>query len=113
MTKSIAQESHGRKTREEFTGKNLTRFGGAGLVRRSFDKLHIVDHLVCLGTSKRREEDYSAMEVCLGMLYGLMMGIFRPGYMGNLSWIRSSYKLVGMTRLPSQSTISRFLVCAT
>ena len=71
--------------------------------------MHIVDHLAGLGTSKRREEDYSAMEVCLGMLYGLMMGIFRPGHMGELKLDKVFRKLAGMTRLPSQSTISRFL----
>lgn len=109
MKGSAAQEDQGRKPREEFTGKNLTRFGGAGLVRRFFDKLHIVDHLAGLGTSKRREEDYSAMEVCLGMLYGLMMGIFRPGHMGELKLDKVFQRLVGIARFPSQSTISRFL----
>lgn len=109
MKDNVTQNSQGCKPKEEFTGKNLTRFGGAGLVRRFFDKLHIVDHLAGLGTSKRREEDYSAMEVCLGMLYGLMMGIFRPGHMGELKLDKVFHKLVGMTRLPSQSTISRFL----
>jgi hypothetical protein len=43
------------------------------------------------------------------MLYGLMMGIFRPGHMGELKLDKVFHKLVGMKRLPSQSTISRFL----
>ena len=49
MKDNIAQNGQGCKPKEEFTGKNLTRFGGAGLVRRFFDKLHIVDHLAGLG----------------------------------------------------------------
>ena len=109
MKDNVTQNNQGCKPKEEFTGKNLTRFGGAGLVRRFFDKLHIVDHLAGLGTSKRREEDYSAMDVCLGILYGLMMGIFRPCHMGELKLDKVFCKLAGMTRLPSQSTISRFL----
>ena len=103
MKDNVTQNSQGCKPKEEFTGKNLTRFGGAGLVQRFFDKLHIVDHLAGLGTSKRREKDYSAMEVCLGMLYGLMMGIFRPGHMRELKPDKVFHKLAGMKRLPSRA----------
>jgi hypothetical protein len=78
VTKNIAQKCPGRKPKEEFTGKNLTRFGGAGLMHRFLGKLKLDQHLRAVGTSKRREEDYSSCEVCYGMLYGLMMGIFRP-----------------------------------
>ena len=109
VTKSIAQKRQGRKPREEFTGKNLTRFGGAGLVHRFFNKLHIVELFAGLGTSKRREEDYSSMEVCLSMLYAVMMGVFRPFHMMELRLDKVFQKLVGMSKFPSQSTISRFL----
>ncbi|MCK4819929.1 hypothetical protein KA005_29455 [bacterium] len=32
MEDSVAQNDQGCEPKEEFTGKNLTRFGGAGLV---------------------------------------------------------------------------------
>ncbi len=107
--KNIAQKCHGRKPKEEFTGKNLTRFGGAGLMRRFLGKLKLDQHLRAVGTSKRREEDYSPSEVCYGILYALMMGIFRPIHMMELKADKVFQRLSGLTRFPSQSTISRFL----
>lgn len=94
---------------ESFTGKNITRFGGAGLVRRFFDKLGIPDAMAVLGTSKRRKSDYSPAEMCLSMLYGLMMGVFRPSHMMELAADKVFQKITHLDRFPSQSTISRFL----
>jgi hypothetical protein len=109
---TITQKSRGRQTygpREEFTGKNLTRYGGAGLVRRFLDDLRLGELIRVVGVSKRREEDFSASEICLSMLYGLMMGIFRPSHMVELRVDKVFQKLAGIMRFPSPSTISRFL----
>jgi hypothetical protein len=57
--------------------------------------------------SRQREKDYSSIEICLSMLYALIMGIFRPAHMGELKLDNVFQKLVRMTRLPSQSTISQ------
>ena len=84
MTKNIAQRCHGRKPKEEFTGKNLTRFGGTGLTHRFLSKLKLDQHLKAIGTSKRRKEDYSPFEISYSILYALMMGIFRPIHMMEL-----------------------------
>jgi len=94
---------------ESFTGKNLTRFGGAGLVRQFFDKLGVSDSMAVLGTHKRRKDDYSPADICLCMLYGLMMGVFRPSHMMELAADKVFQKIVRLGCFPSQSTISRFL----
>jgi len=94
---------------ESFTGKNITRFGGAGLVRRLFDKLGLFNSMAVIGTEKRRKDDYSPAQMCLSMLYGLMMGVFRPSHMMELAADKVFQKIVRLDRFPSQSTISRFL----
>lgn len=94
---------------ESYTGRNLTRFGGAGLVRRFFDRLDITDYMAVLGTEKRKRDGYSSADICLSMLYGLMMGIFRPSHMMELAADKVFQKMVSLDRFPSQSTISRFL----
>jgi transposase len=98
-----------RNQLESFTGKNITRFGGAGLVRRFFDKLGIADFMAVLGTEKRRKDDYSPADMCLSMLYGLMMGIFRPSHMMELAADKVFQRIARLGCFPSQSTISRFL----
>ena len=50
MKKSISQKDQidNQKVEtvtEEFTGKNLTRFGGAGLIRRFFQRHHIQEKI--------------------------------------------------------------------
>jgi len=94
---------------EEFTGKNLTRFGGAGLIRRFFDKINIRDYLQEVGTDKRREIDFSPFEFCFSMLNAMMLGVFRPFHMLELKADTVFQKLIGLDRFPSQSAISRFL----
>ena len=94
---------------ESFTGKNITRFGGAGLIRRLFDKLDLFGALAMLGTEKRRTDDYSPADMCLCLLYGVMLGIFRPSHMMELAADKVFQKIVRLGSFPSQSTISRFL----
>jgi len=94
---------------ESFTGKNLTRFGGAGLVRRFFDKVGILSCMKGLGTQKRRRDDYCPADMCLSLLYGLFLGIFRPSHMMELRADKVFQKITALGSFPSQSTISRFL----
>jgi len=108
VKKNIAK-NRGKSHIESFTGKNLTRFGGAGLVQRFLEKHGVVKAMAVLGTEKRRKDDYSPSEMCLSMLYGLMMGIFRPSHMMELAADKVFQKIICMRRFPSQSTISRFL----
>ncbi len=113
VTTNMPQKSSERKPQEEFTGKNLTRFGGAGLVRRFFEKLHLDQYLKVVGIGKRRKDDYSPFEVCFSLLFAMMMGVFRPYHMKELRADKVFQKLAGLKRFPSQSTISRFLAAIT
>lgn len=108
MKKNIPGKCHRNKL-ESLTGKNITRFGGAGLVRQFFDKLGVSNSMTVLGTYKRRKDDYSPADMCISMLYGLMMGIFRPSHMMELAADKVFQKIVRLSKFPSQSTISRFL----
>ncbi len=74
----IDPKTSGRKLKEEFTGKNLPHFEGARLMRQFLGKLKLDQHIRNLGTSKRREEDYSPSEVCYGILYALMISVYSP-----------------------------------
>ena len=113
VTTNMPQKSSERKPQEEFTGKNLTRFGGAGLVRRFFKKLHLTQHLKIVGTHKRRKDDYSPFEVCFSLIFAMMMGVFRPYHMKEFMEDKVFQGLAGLKRFPSQSTISRFLSAIT
>ena len=75
MQKNILQKQkkyQGIVPKEEFTGKNLTRFGGVGLFRRFFERMDLKTVLAVVGVSKRRKDDYSSLEMCICLLYGLM-----------------------------------------
>ena len=62
-----------------------------------------------VGISKRRNVDYSNYEMCICMLYGFMLGIFRPSHMKELAADKVFQKIVGLHRFPSQGTISKYL----
>jgi len=95
--------------KEEFTGKNLTRFGGVGLFRRFFERMDLKTVLAVVGISKRRKDDYSNLDMCFCLLHGLMLGIFRPSHMKELAADKVCHKIAGLGRFPSQGTISKYL----
>ena len=95
--------------KEEFTGRNLTRFGGVGLIRRFFEKMDLKAFLAVVGTHKRRKADYSDQDMCFSLIYSLMLGIFRPSHMKELSEDKVFQKITGLGRFPVQSTISKYL----
>lgn len=68
MQKNILQKQkkyQGIVPKEEFTGKNLTRFGSVGLFRRFFERMNLKTALAVIGISKRRKDDYSDLDsVC-------------------------------------------------
>ena len=87
MNTNIAQEQQKEQDltpQEQFTGKNLTRFGGTGLIRRFFEKHKLSKHLETVTVRNRRDSNYSPPQMCMGMLYALMLGIFRPSHMMEL-----------------------------
>jgi hypothetical protein len=96
--------------KEEFTGRNLTSFGGAGLIRKFFQRHHlkkkIEQQVEIVG---RRQCKYSVGGLLIRLLYGMFLGYSRPGQMG--VWVTDSVflKIAGFLSFPVQSTLSRFL----
>lgn len=115
MKDTVAQKSACGKpemaeVKEEFTGRNLTRFGGSGLIRGFFHGLKIrqrLDRRVLV--EGRRKSKYSVGTVLMSCLYGMFLGYSRPYQMKVLCGDKVFQKLVGLCGFPSQSTISRFL----
>jgi len=96
--------------KEEFTGKNLTSFGGTGLIRKFFKRHHLkkkIEQRVQI--PGRRQCKYSIGTMLISLLYGMFLGYSRPGQMGVLATDSVFIKIVGWLYFPVQSTISRFL----
>jgi len=98
------------KVKEQFSGRNLTRFGGAGLIRRFFERYKIQQMLdEDVNIEGRRKSKYSVSTLLVGCLYGMFLGYSRPYQMKILCSDRVLQKIVGFCGFPVQSTISRFL----
>jgi len=115
VKKNIAEKHHKSKktlnhVNEEFTGKNLTRFGGSGLIRRFFKRYRIKQHIEDrVKIEGRRKSKYSIGDMLISCLYGVFLGYPRPGQMEILGVDRVFQKVAGLDSFPVQSTISRFL----
>jgi hypothetical protein len=96
--------------KEEFTGKNLTSFGGAGLIRKFFKRHHLkkkIEQQVRI--AGRRQCKFSVGGMLISLLYGMFLGYSRPGQMGVLVTDSVFLKIAGFLYFPVQSTVSRFL----
>jgi len=98
----------------EFTGKNLTSFGGSGLIRR-FLKRHKIKELFesKVSIEGRKARKYPTGIMFVSFLYGIFLGYSRPHHMNVLSADRVFQRLVGLVGLvgfPVQSSISRFFL---
>lgn len=98
------------QVREEFSGRNLTCFGGSGLIRRFF-KRHRIKQMLDdnVKIEGRRKSKYSVGTVLVACLYGMFLGYSRPYQMRILGVDKVFQKIVGLCGFPVQSTISRFL----
>jgi len=96
---------------EKFTGKNLTHFGGAGLIAKFFEKIDLYQMLSSLNTiQERKEGSYSPAHIILAVIYGLFLGAGRPYAMASFLAKDKVFKFItGLANFPSQSTLSRFL----
>ena len=117
MKKSIHQKAANNNcqagaVKEEFTGKNLTRFGGSGLIRR-FLKRHKIKELFesRVKIDGRKARKYPTGTIFVSCLYGIFLGYTRPHHMKVLCADRVFQRLVGLVGFPVQSSISRFLSC--
>ena len=115
MKQTISQKSPKSKgqiveVRERFSGRNLTHFGGAGLIRRFFRRYRVEQMLDrYIKVQGRRKSKYSVGELFVACLYGMFLGYSRPYHMKILCVDKVFQKIVGLCGFPVQSTISRFL----
>ena len=85
MKKSISQKDGPgnqkmEQVTEEFTGKNLTRFDGAGLIRRFFNRHGIKEAIEkWVNVEGPRESKYGVSVMFVSILYGVFLGYQRPG----------------------------------
>lgn len=115
MKKNISQKGriNNQKievVKEEFSGKNLTRFGGTGLIRRFFNRHSIKENIEkWIKIEGRRECKYSVGSMFTSILYGIFLGYQRPSQMEVFTKDYVFQKIAGLIGFPVQSTISRFL----
>jgi hypothetical protein len=96
--------------KETFSGKNITKFGGAGLLRRHFEKIGLWERLEgALPYKIRSHREFCISEMVTSLIYGLTLGFHRPSHMRELAVDTVFQRLAGLRAFPVQSTISRFL----
>jgi len=108
VNKNIPKKSvpSNKEVKEEFTGKNLTRFGGTGLIRRYLKRIGINCYLEEIRVKKDR--GYPPQQMFLSTLYGILLGLSRPYHMMELVRDKVFQRIAGLKGFPTQSTISRF-----
>ncbi len=92
----------------EFTGSVMTSYGGAGLFRRFVDRLGLpkrLNEIEGLPSGRR----YSTGEYLLTLVLALMLGRGRQTEVASLGQDRGALAALGLSGVPSQSSLSRFL----
>ncbi|MDA2918985.1 transposase, partial [Desulfobacterota bacterium AH_259_B03_O07] len=95
--------------RVEFTGKNLTKFGGIQLVRKFLRRLKIKEELESAVPVKKRDGKFSAGGMLVCLLYAVILDLKRQSDTLMLRLDKVFQKTTGLDDYPTQSTISRFL----
>ena len=95
--------------RVEFTGKNLTKFGGIQLVRKFLRHLKVEEELESAVSIEKRESKFSVGGMLVSLLYAVILDLKRQSDTLMLRLDKSFQKIAGLDDYPVQSTISRFL----
>ncbi|HEX9666255.1 MAG TPA: transposase [Thermodesulfobacteriota bacterium] len=98
-----------RDIRVEFTGKNLTKFGGIQLVRKFFRHLKVKEELESAVPIVKRESKFSAGGMLVSLVYAVILDLMRQSDTTMLRLDKVFQKIAGLDDYPTQSTISRFL----
>jgi hypothetical protein len=93
----------------EFTGRNLTKFGGIQLMRKFLRRLKVEKEFESAITIEKRESKFSVAEMLVSLLYAVILDIRRQSDTLMLRLDKSFQKIAGLDDYPVQSTISRFL----
>ncbi len=93
----------------EFTGKNLTKFGGIQLMRKFLRHLKVKEELESTVLIEKRESKFSVGGMLVCLLYAVILDLKRQSDTLILRLDRIFQKIAGVDEYPVQSTISRFL----
>jgi len=94
---------------EAFSGPPLTRFGGAGLLGRFVERLHLAERLVAVTVRVSVGRRYTVADYLLALLLCAMLGLQRQVEWAALRWDEAALRALRLARIPGQSTWSRFL----
>jgi hypothetical protein len=112
ITKAKKNHKNQGKIKVEFNAKNLTPFGGLGLLSQFTRKLNMARVLNEINPSQTEEiaaGKYTVGEKILSQIYGLVCGLERPADTAILQRDEVFQTLTGYETYPDQSTHSRFL----
>ncbi|MBI4333279.1 MAG: transposase [Chloroflexi bacterium] len=93
----------------EFSGKNMTPYGGFGLFRKFVRKLGIEKVLDKVSSNNIPEGKYTVGRKVMSLVHGLVCGLERPSDTELLKRDKVFQSVVGYEDYPEQSTFSRFL----
>jgi len=100
---------HRGDIRVEFTGKNLTKFGGIQLLRRFLGHLKVKEELENAVQIEKRERKFQVGGMLTCLLYAVILDLKRQSDTLMLRLDKVFQKIAGLDDYPTQSTISRFL----
>jgi hypothetical protein len=95
--------------RVEFTGKNLTKFGGIQLVKKFLRGLRVKEELESAVGIEKRDGRFSVGGMLICLIYALILDMRRQSDTLMLRLDKVFQKIAGLDDYPAQSTISRFL----
>ncbi|MGE5444765.1 MAG: IS1380 family transposase [Ignavibacteriales bacterium] len=93
----------------EFTGKNLTKFGGIQLMRKFLRHVKVKEELESTVLIEKRESKFSVGGMLVCLLYAVILDLKRQSDTLMLRLDKVFQKIAGLDDYPAQSTISRFL----
>ena len=76
--RSINKQDEINKVKVEFTGKNITPYGGIGLFRKFTQKLGVEKVLDKVSNIGGEEGGYGVGKKIMSLVYGLVCGLERP-----------------------------------
>ncbi|MGH9923238.1 MAG: IS1380 family transposase, partial [Nitrososphaerales archaeon] len=95
--------------RVEFTGKNLTKFGGIQLVKKFLRGLKVKEELESAVGIEKRDGKFSVGGMLMCLIYAVILDMKRQSDTLMLRLDKVFQKIAGLDDYPVQSTISRFL----
>jgi hypothetical protein len=112
MTSIINREKINKNQAEvkvEFSGKNLTSYGGLGLFNKFIRKIGIEKILDKIRINENGEGGYKTGRKIVSLIYGLICDLARPSDTAVLKKDKVLQTVIGYEDYHSQSTFSRFL----